>query len=81
MNALLSAAQRAFDETEFYSGLYELRPDDDRCTVSKAEDRDKYIPKANLPNPPPHVDLSKYVCVSFRLVSVKLGIKYSVLFS
>ena len=30
MNALLSAAQRAFDETEFYSGLYELRPDDDQ---------------------------------------------------
>ena len=28
MNALLSAAQHAFDQTEFYSALYEFRPND-----------------------------------------------------
>lgn len=35
-----------------------------RCTVSTAEDRDKYISKSDLPDPAPKVDLSKYVLKS-----------------
>lgn len=35
-----------------------------RCTVSNAEDRDKYISKSDLPDPAPKVDLSKYVLKS-----------------
>jgi hypothetical protein len=35
-----------------------------RCTVSVADDRDKYISKSDLPDPSPKVDLSKYVLKS-----------------
>ena len=39
----------------------ELGPDSGKCTVSKAEDRDKYISKSDVPPPGPRVDLSQYV--------------------
>jgi len=39
----------------------ELGPNDGRCIVSTAEDRDKYISKADIPSPGPRIDLSKYV--------------------
>lgn len=33
----------------------------DKCTMSTAEDRDKYIPKSDIPAPGPRIDLSQYV--------------------
>lgn len=39
----------------------ELSPDTGKCTVSTAEDRDKYISKSDIPPPGPRVDLSQYV--------------------
>ena len=43
----------------------ELDKGDDRCTVSVAEDRDKYIAKSAVPEPKcPGVDMSKYVLKS-----------------
>ena len=39
----------------------ELNPNDGKCTVSTAEDRDKYIAKTDVPPPGPRIDLSQYV--------------------
>ena len=39
----------------------ELGPNDGKCLVSKAEDRDKYISKSDVPPPGPRIDLSQYV--------------------
>ena len=39
----------------------ELRPDEGKCIVAKAEDRDKYISKSDIPDPGPKIDLSQYV--------------------
>jgi hypothetical protein len=39
----------------------ELGPDSGKCTVDKAEDRDKYVSKSSIPEPGPRVDLSQYV--------------------
>ena len=33
----------------------------DKCTMAAAEDRDKYIPKSDIPAPGPRIDLSQYV--------------------
>ena len=33
----------------------------DKCTMATAEDRDKYIPKSDVPAPGPRIDLSQYV--------------------
>jgi len=41
----------------------ELDPDD-RCTVSNAEDRDKYLHKSDIPAPPPEIDMNKYILKS-----------------
>lgn len=41
----------------------EMDPDD-RCTVSKAEDRDKYLHKSDIPSPPPDIDMNKYILKS-----------------
>lgn len=34
---------------------------DDKCTMATSEDRDKYIPKSDIPPPGPRIDLSQYV--------------------
>jgi len=48
-----------------YALKSEIRPEDDqKCIVTRAEDRDKYIPKSDLPPQPPKVDLNKYVLKS-----------------
>jgi hypothetical protein len=39
----------------------ELGGDAGKCIVAKAEDRDKYISKSDVPAPGPRVDLSQYV--------------------
>ena len=39
----------------------ELGPNDGKCLVNKAEDRDKYISKSDVPPPGPRIDLSQYV--------------------
>ena len=39
----------------------ELGPNDGKCLVNKAEDRDKYISKSDIPLPGPRIDLSQYV--------------------
>lgn len=39
----------------------ELGVGDGKCTVSVAEDRDKYISKTDVPPPGPRIDLSQYV--------------------
>uniref|UniRef100_A0A6C0HMJ1 Uncharacterized protein n=1 Tax=viral metagenome TaxID=1070528 RepID=A0A6C0HMJ1_9ZZZZ len=39
----------------------ELSGDAGKCTVSRAEDRDKYITKSDLPPPGPRINLSEYV--------------------
>jgi len=39
----------------------ELGPNDGKCIVSTAEDRDKYISKSDIPSPGPNIDLSQYV--------------------
>ena len=39
----------------------DLGPNDGRCIVSTAEDRDKYISKSDIPSPGPNIDLSQYV--------------------
>jgi len=39
----------------------ELRPNDGKCLVSSAEDRDKYIIKSDIPPLGPRIDLSQYV--------------------
>ena len=39
----------------------ELRPNDGKCLVLNAEDRDKYIVKSDIPPPGPRIDLSQYV--------------------
>ena len=39
----------------------DLGPNDGKCLVSKAEDRDKYISKSDIPPPGPRIDLSQYV--------------------
>ena len=39
----------------------ELGPNDGKCLVSTAEDRDKYISKSDIPSPGPNIDLSQYV--------------------
>jgi hypothetical protein len=39
----------------------ELGPDSGVCTVSTANDRDKYISKSDAPAPGPRIDLSQYV--------------------
>ena len=39
----------------------ELGVNDGKCTVSVAEDRDKYISKTDVPHPGPYLDLSQYV--------------------
>jgi hypothetical protein len=41
-----------------------IDPDSNKCTVAKAEDRDKYIHKSDMPESGPNVDLSKYVLKS-----------------
>ena len=48
-----------------YALKSEIRPEDDtKCIVAKAEDRDKYLSKADLPPQPPQVNLNKYVLKS-----------------
>jgi len=39
----------------------EFGPNDGKCLVNKAEDRDKYISKSDIPPPGPRIDLSQYV--------------------
>ena len=39
----------------------ELGPNSGKCLVNKAEDRDKYISKSDVPPPGPRIDLSQYV--------------------
>ena len=39
----------------------ELRPNDGKCLVNVAEDRDKYVNKSDIPQPGPRIDLSQYV--------------------
>ena len=39
----------------------ELGPNDGKCLVSKADDRDKYISKSDIPAAGPRIDLSQYV--------------------
>jgi hypothetical protein len=39
----------------------ELGRDGGKCTVSVADDRDKFIPKTDVPPPGPRIDLSQYV--------------------
>ena len=39
----------------------QLSPDSGICTVSTANDRDKYMPKSDSPIPGPRIDLSQYV--------------------
>lgn len=39
----------------------ELGPNDGKCIVATAEDRDKYISKSDIPSPGPNIDLSQYV--------------------
>ena len=39
----------------------ELGPNDGKCLVNNAEDRDKYISKSDIPPPGPRIDLSQYV--------------------
>jgi hypothetical protein len=39
----------------------ELGPDYGKCLVSKADDRDKYISKSDIPAAGPRIDLSQYV--------------------
>ena len=38
-----------------------LGPNDGKCLVSTAEDRDKYMSKSDVPSPGPRIDLSQYV--------------------
>lgn len=48
-----------------YALKSELRPEDqEKCTVSVAEDRDKYMAKSDVPPPPPKIDVNKYVLKS-----------------
>jgi hypothetical protein len=42
----------------------ELGPNDGKCIVATAEDRDKYISKSDIPSPGPRIDLSQYVLKS-----------------
>lgn len=44
-----------------YALKSELNPYDGKCVVAKAEDRDKYISKSDIPEPGPKIDLSQYV--------------------
>ena len=39
----------------------QLSPDSGVCTVSTAQDRDKYMSKSDVPTPGPRIDLSQYV--------------------
>ena len=39
----------------------QLGVNDGKCLVSNAEDRDKYLPKSDVPPPGPRIDLSQYV--------------------
>ena len=39
----------------------ELGPNDGKCIVANAEDRDKYISKSDIPSSGPRIDLSQYV--------------------
>ena len=39
----------------------ELNPDSGKCTVDRAEDKDKYVAKSSIPAPGPRIDLSQYV--------------------
>ena len=48
-----------------YALKSEILPDSvTKCTVGKAEDRDKYIHKSDIPDPGPKIDLNKYVLKS-----------------
>ena len=48
-----------------YALKSEILPDSmTKCTVVKAEDRDKYIHKSDIPDPGPKIDLNKYVLKS-----------------
>ena len=38
-----------------------LGPNDGKCLVASAEDRDKYMSKSDVPSPGPRIDLSQYV--------------------
>jgi hypothetical protein len=44
-----------------YVSKSELGLDAGKCIVAKAEDRDKYISKSDVPSPGPRIDLSQYV--------------------
>jgi hypothetical protein len=48
-------------QLDSYVRKAELGMDDGKCSVSKAEDRDKYVSKSDLPLPGPRIDLSQYV--------------------
>ena len=39
----------------------ELKPNDGKCLVTNAEDRDKYVSKSEMELPGPRIDLSQYV--------------------
>ena len=39
----------------------ELSPNDGKCIVATADDRDKYVAKSDVPSPGPRIDLSQYV--------------------
>ena len=44
-----------------YISKTELGFNDGKCTVARAEDRDKYVSKADVPAPGPRIDMSQYV--------------------
>jgi hypothetical protein len=48
-------------QLDSYVRKTELGMDDGKCSVAKAEDRDKYVSKSDLPLPGPRIDLSQYV--------------------
>lgn len=39
----------------------QLSPNDGKCSVATADDRDKYVAKSDVPSPGPRIDLSQYV--------------------
>lgn len=65
-NTIKSLQQRLIDygyapDLNNYVKKTELGMDSGKCTVSKAEDRDKYLSKADAPTMGPRIDLSQYV--------------------
>ena len=65
-NTIKTIQQRLIDygyapNLDTYVKKTELGPDAGKCIVSRAEDRDKYISKSDVPPPGPRVDLSQYV--------------------